>query len=157
MQIKFYKGEKLLAISDSLPQGSSERERHIMSMIYMCEDYDRCTVDNERIIINKIGDFGRMAYSKIPFKEEEKVQWYSGYYFHVIGKTIKEAYEKLSGMVLICPNCRKKLTIDWFGVFHSCPHKNGERSFILNYDLYELFHLRKYNQQFWKEVNDHNV
>lgn len=161
MEIKFYQGEKLLAVSNSLPQSSDERDRHIMAMVLMVDDkWDRYTVDRERIIVNKIDHLRRMAYvNNVDINNVFKVDkvWKSGVFYSVVGENNEIAYEKLKDMNIFCPKCGKPLIIDWYGIYHACYNSEENKSFNLDYDLYELYHLRKYNQQFWKEINDHNV
>lgn len=157
MEIKFYEKNKLIAVSNSLPKDSSERERHIMAMVYMVDDkYDSYTIDRERVTVNKIDHLKRMAYANnidLNLKSKLNPLWKNGHFYSVVGSNVEKAYDKLSGMELTCPVCGKKMKIDWFGIFHACYNQDTEKQFTLDYDLYELYHLRKANEQFWKEIN----
>lgn len=162
MEIKFYKGDKLLAVSNALPEGSGERDRQIIAMANMVEDkWNQYTVDRERSICNKIDNHKRMYYAKnIELNRKyfsDGVIFYRGFFLDLMETKKRKPFIHMLGQEIICPVCKKELIVDWYGIYHACYNSEAETQYSIDYDLYELFHLGKANEQFWKEINDCNV
>lgn len=161
MEIKFYKDDKLLAVSNALPQGSGERDRQIIAMVNMVEDkWTRYTIDKKRIICNKIDEYKRLFYIRDDEKNRkcnfEKLHYRKQFLDLMKTKERKEFLHML-GKEIVCPICKKQLIVNWYGIYHACYNPEAEKQYSIDYDLYELFHLGKANEQFWKEINDCNV
>lgn len=161
MEIKFYKEDKLLAVSNALSEGSDERDRQIIAMVEMVENkWTRYVMDGGRITCNKVDDYKRMFYvrnNELTRKFKFDPEFHEGFFLDIMTTEKREPFANMLGQIITCPICGKELTVQWYGIYHACYNSETETPYSIDYDLYELFHLGKANEQFWKEINDCNV
>ena len=161
MDIKFYKDDRLLAVSNALPKDSGERDRQIIAMVEMVENkWNRYTIDGSRVVCNKIDEYKRMFYVRnIKLTKAFKFdpEFYRGMFIDLMEVKNRKPFVHMLGQEITCPICKKELSVNWYGIYHYCYNHETETQYLIDYDLYELFHLGKANEQFWKEINDCNV